>query len=89
MAKCGNGNPWPEEDIARIAGMYRAGIPIKEIARRFDTTPNAIHQLMGRKKAYRTLTRKVGKAAYGKTTRTVDQGDNVSALFGNAESEAE
>jgi transposase-like protein len=89
MTKYGNGNPWPEEDVARIAGMYRAGIPIKEIARRFDTTPNAIHQLMGRKKAYRTLTRKGGPVFHAKTTRTPDAGDNVSALFGNAESEAE
>ncbi len=89
MAKYGNGNPWPEEDVARIAGMYRAGMPIKEIARRFDTTPNAIHLLMGRKKAYRTLTRKSGPVFQRRTTRTADGGDNTSALFGNVESEAE
>lgn len=87
--KGGRGYLWSEEDVARITGMYRAGISVKEIARRFDTTPAAIRKLTHRKAAYRTLTRKMGKVPYGKTTRTVDQGDNVSALFGNAESEAE
>lgn len=89
MAKHGRWHPWTEEDVARIAGMYRAGISTKEIARRLDTTISAVRALANRKKAYRTLTRKMGHAAYAKTTRTVDAGDNTSALFGNAESEAE
>lgn len=87
--KYGNGNPWPEEDVARIAGMYRAGMPIKEIARRFDTTPNAIHQLMGRKKAYRTLTRKGGPRFDAKTKHALDNRDDASAFLGNVEREAE
>ena len=57
MTKYGKANPWPEEDVARIAGMYRAGVPTKDIARRFNTTPGAIKQLMQRKGAHRTLTR--------------------------------
>ena len=85
----GNGNPWPEEDVARIAGMYRAGIPIKDIARRFDTTPNAIHQLMGRKGAYRTLTRKGGPMFHAKTKHALDNRDHASAFLGNAKQEAE
>lgn len=88
MTKYGNGNPWPAEDVARIAGMYRAGVPTKDIARRFNTTPNAIKLLMGRKKAYRTLTRKVGPV-FARTTRTADAEDNTSALLGNVEREAE
>lgn len=48
---------WPEEDVARIVGMYRAGVPMRDIARRFNTTPGAIKQLMQRKGAHRTLTR--------------------------------
>lgn len=85
----GRGYPWSEEDVARITGMYRAGISTKEIARRFDTTPAAIRKLTRRKAAYRTLTRKVGPPVYGKTTRTVDEGDNISELFGNVEHPAE
>lgn len=81
--------PWPEEDVARINGMYRAGISTKEIARRFDTTTSAILNLVQRKGAYRTLTRKMGRAAYAKTTRTVDTADNVSEMFGNIDRQAD
>jgi transposase-like protein len=80
---------WEAEDAARIVGMYRAGVSIKDIARRFGTTTGAVTQLMRRKGAYRTLTRKVGKPLYAKTTRTVDVGDNISELFGNVERPAE
>jgi transposase-like protein len=48
---------WETEDAARIVGMYRAGVSIKDIARRFGTTTGAVTQLMRRKGAYRTLTR--------------------------------
>lgn len=89
MTKHNKANPWPAEDLARIAGMYRAGVPTKEIAHRFGTTPSAIKQLMVRRGAYRTLTRKVGHLVQPRTTRTIDTGDNVSALFGNIEREAE
>lgn len=87
--KYGNGNPWPEEDVARITGMYRAGISTKEIARRFDTTPNAISLLMGRKGAYRTLTRKGGPMFHAKTKYALDTRDHASPFLGNAEREAE
>lgn len=89
MTKRGKANPWPAEDLARIAGMYRAGVSAKEIARRFGTTPGAIKQLMARKGTYRTLTRKAGRLVPPRTTRTVDTGDNISALLGNIEREAE
>lgn len=83
----GRGHPWSEEDVARIVGLYRAGISTKEIARRFETTPAAIRKLTWRKAAYRTLTRTHGKQP--KTLRASGADNNVSAFLGNVEQPAE
>lgn len=84
----GRGFPWSEEDAARIVGLYRAGVATKEIARRFNTTPSAIRALVSRKHAYRTLTRKTGASAYARIKRTLDECDNLTAMFGNVEQPA-
>jgi len=72
---------WAPEDAARIIGMYRAGVPIKDIARRFGTTPGAVKQLMRRKGAYRTLTRQSFPRMPRKTHILIVQ-EGLNAHFG-------
>lgn len=79
---------WVAEDAARIVGMYRAGVPIKDIARRFGVTAGAITQLMRRKGAYRTLTRQSIPRVPRKTHLLIIQ-EGLNAHFEDPEREAE
>ena len=79
---------WETEDAARIVGMYRAGVSIKDIARRFGTTTGAVTQLMRRKGAYRTLTRQPIPRVPRKTHILIIQ-EGLKAHFEDPERESE
>lgn len=46
---------WTDEDLARIAGMKRAGMSSKAIAERMGTTVSAINKLRAKTGAYARL----------------------------------
>lgn len=88
MTKRSKANPWTEEEIVQIAGMYRAGVSSKDIVRRFDTTPAALKELMGSRGIYRTLNRRPVSPDKRKRTLT-NARDNASEWLGNREQPAE
>lgn len=52
--------PWTEEDLAIVAGMKRAGIPNRDIAKRLGRSEAATAQACQKLKAYRRLDHRRG-----------------------------